>query len=152
MSLLRIARDAVRLWTRIYTRGLPRELGQRRRAEIESDLFEQIAEAGADRRTGLRILWRLLAGIHQDLIWRGESVGAMNRMQASRLAAIVMTLMGVLAVWTWLGAGVQPPEPPKAPRYRSRVDLRPMPPPPPPPPPLCTPPRVRSSTPCTPWP
>lgn len=54
-------------WTDHYTRGLPGDVRDRRRAEIESDVFEQ-------RRAGTAsdgaVWWRTVRGIPADLAWR----------------------------------------------------------------------------------
>jgi hypothetical protein len=63
---------AVRLcrsWARIYTRGLPAEIGERRVLEIESDLWEHLHDP-ADGRLHREILGRTLRGIHADVWWR----------------------------------------------------------------------------------
>lgn len=52
-------------WVGIYTGGLPAEASERRRLEIESDLYEQVDESGDDR-----ILGRCLRGMTADVWWR----------------------------------------------------------------------------------
>lgn len=54
-----------RTWVARYTGGLPTEVGERRRLEIESDLYEQIQEMGTKG-----ILGRCLRGIPADVWWR----------------------------------------------------------------------------------
>lgn len=62
-----VAARTTRRWVRIYTRGLPLEIGERRALEIESDLWEHLQDPGtADRE----ILGRTLRGIHADVWWR----------------------------------------------------------------------------------
>jgi hypothetical protein len=62
---------ATRRWVRIYTRGLPLEIGERRALEIESDLWEHLHDPGtADRE----VLGRTLRGIHADVWWRYRSL------------------------------------------------------------------------------
>jgi len=39
--MLRLATALVRLWTRVFTLGMPDRVREWRRAEIESDLWEQ---------------------------------------------------------------------------------------------------------------
>lgn len=58
-------------WAGRYTRGLPPEVGDRRRAEIESDVFEQ-THAGDGR--GTAVVWRALRGVHADLAWRRQEL------------------------------------------------------------------------------
>jgi hypothetical protein len=59
-------------WTRVYTRGLPADLGEERRAEIASDVHEQYADDGPARATGTAIVGRTLRGVPADLTWRIE--------------------------------------------------------------------------------
>lgn len=154
MTPLRITVAAVRLWTRFYTRRMDPEVRDRRRAEIESDLFEQLAAQGDDRWLAARMLVRLLAGVHNDLSWRLEAAQEPNHSRRVRMIFAAATI-GILAVlWTAYSTPPDPPDPPVAPKYRSRLGLRPYPAPPPPPPPFCGPPGTprRSEEPCTKWP
>ncbi len=57
-----------RTWTLLYTRGLPVEIRERRRQEIESDLWEQLHDSNEPTRRG--VLGRTLRGIHADVWWR----------------------------------------------------------------------------------
>ena len=69
----------VRHWVRFYTNGLSAEVRDRRRDEIDADLWSQLEEAAfADRpaqSTNVEILARWLAGIPADLSWRLEHRG-----------------------------------------------------------------------------
>jgi len=69
-----LARSTCRLWVRAYTRRLPSEAAERRRQEIESDLYEHFDEAAqagvTGRRLGAEILGRVLVGVPADLSWR----------------------------------------------------------------------------------
>ncbi|HJR58340.1 MAG TPA: hypothetical protein VJ813_03035 [Vicinamibacterales bacterium] len=151
MTPLRITVAAVRLWTRLYTRRLDPEVRDRRRREIESDLFEQLRTYGNDRWLAARMLVRLLAGVHSDVLWRLETAREPDNSKRVRtiFAAAVMGIVAVL--WTAFSTPPNPPDPPVAPKYRSRLELRPYPAPPPPPPPFCSPPGLgrRSEEPCT---
>jgi hypothetical protein len=66
----------VRRWVVLYTRGLPAEIRQERRDEIEDDLWSQEREAAGSARTDLslagEIVIRLVFGIPADLSWRME--------------------------------------------------------------------------------
>ena len=66
----------VRRWVALYTRGLPAEIQQDRRDEIESDLWSQlhdVAESGpAEESLADEIVARLVFGIPADLSWRLE--------------------------------------------------------------------------------
>jgi hypothetical protein len=65
----------VRRWVALYTRGLPAEIRQDRRDEIDDDLWCQLRDAGAPARgeslTG-EIVARLLLGMPADVSWRLE--------------------------------------------------------------------------------
>ena len=58
-----------RSWVALYTRSLPEAVGERRRVEIESDLWEQLNDGSAGR-TSARVLDRCLRGIPADVWWR----------------------------------------------------------------------------------
>jgi hypothetical protein len=75
MSASRSAR-LVRRWVALYTLGLPAELRDARRAEIEDDLWSQAHEvededASADGASG-DVLARLVFGLWSDTTWRLE--------------------------------------------------------------------------------
>ncbi len=67
-----------RAWVGAYTRGVPAELRERRRGEIDSDLWEQShddrEQGRASAQTSLEITVRLMLGIPADLSWRLEHV------------------------------------------------------------------------------
>jgi len=56
-------------WVDRYTRGLPTEVRDRRRAELASDVFEQ-HHAMIGRPAD--VTWRTIRGAHADLAWRRE--------------------------------------------------------------------------------
>jgi hypothetical protein len=66
----------VRRWVALYTLGLPPDIKQRRRDEIDDDLWCQAQDAAessrADRSLGGEILARLAFGVPADLSWRIE--------------------------------------------------------------------------------
>jgi len=71
----RIARSApgwARCWTRIYTTGLPQQVREERRDEIESDVWEELHAPGPASRAPLSILRRSVAGMPADITWRVE--------------------------------------------------------------------------------
>jgi hypothetical protein len=61
-------------WVRLYTRNLPAAVAERRTAEIDADLYDQIAHDRAqgigERRIALSILSRMLRGLASDAAWR----------------------------------------------------------------------------------
>jgi hypothetical protein len=115
----------VRAWTYVYTFALPSEIQERRRAEIDSDLWESAHDPDVPRHA---VVLRLLRGMPADLLWRIEITPGPEqaRVAAGLLGAAIMLAM----VWVF----VRPTAPPPAPRQRSiQINLRLTPPPPPPP-------------------
>lgn len=132
----------VRLWTALYTNGMPAELSAARRAEIASDLWEfehaPVRPRGAP--AALYVLLRLLRGVHDDLLWRAELMDLRSR---RRRVGVWATAGIALVSALWLRASLTSVELPQLPR--SPIDMQswlmspiPPPPPPPPPPPLGT--------------
>ncbi len=76
-SMLTLAARLTRWWVRLYTKGLPPEMRDARRAEIESDLWEQGEDANANGsppdETALEVFGRLLLGVPADLTWRVQA-------------------------------------------------------------------------------
>jgi len=148
---VRMARAAVRLWTAVYTWRLPPVLRDRRRAEIESDLWESGGDGAA---SSTEIMGRLLIGMADDVRWRVEQRAATS---SQRQALAVALTAAVLLTFAWIGVtarAVDPPHPPDAPDLDWRHRRRPAPAPPPPPPPPCNPPGIGrpAFSPCTPYP
>ena len=149
--LTRLAVAAVRGWTRAYTLGLPPSIRERRRAEVESDLWECHADAAAV--LPLQILGRLLLGIVDDLWWRVEEVSLGPRGARTVFVATGLAMLVVMCVWTAMVLrpfeNPQPPAPPDV-RWAHKNVKAPSPPPPPPPP--CNPPGIgrQPFSPCTP--
>jgi hypothetical protein len=70
----RIAGRAARAWVRAYTRNTAPILAEQRRAEIESDIWEQVNESElSGLAAGPILLWRLARGIPADLAWRRDA-------------------------------------------------------------------------------
>ncbi len=59
----------VRCWSRIYTRGLPVDDRERRRLELESDLWEHLHDPD-ERAITRSVFGRFLRGIPADVRWR----------------------------------------------------------------------------------
>ena len=108
--LIDIPTGLTRAWTAAYTTGLPSQVKQERRSEIESDLWEQQEsariEGGAPLLAAAETLARLVLGIPADLSWRAEA-GSAARQEgkiqvkdtvASRLVFGVAVLIGLLPV------------------------------------------------------
>jgi len=76
--MLTFATAIVRAWTWLYTAGLDPDARDDRRAQIESDLWDQKDEAteqgAAPLAMSVHVLARLALGIPDDLLWRGEQL------------------------------------------------------------------------------
>jgi hypothetical protein len=136
--MVRAAVAMVRVWTRTYTSGLAPDLGEVRRAEIESDLWEFTHDGAVPHRlVAVHIVGRLVCGIPDDLGWRAEH-DALRR--ASWPITVTATTLGVtmLLIGLWVYDGLSPQPLPTAPPVNVFIEAPPplvLPPPPPPPPP-----------------
>ena len=133
-SGVRIAAAIVRAWTRAYTSGLPAELRDARRDEIESDLWESAHDPGSSRMAGVQTIARMLIGMPDDVGWRNEQAG---RSMARRWGvALALGVVAVVALWL-VSETARPTEIPEIQqlRFNNRPSLDPPPPPLPPPPP-----------------
>ena len=88
-----IVPSLVRNWARVYTFGLPSEIREARRAEIESDLWEHAhdSELGGDAPSpfcALHALVRLLAGVPDGLLWRIEQAKSHSMERDSHILSI----------------------------------------------------------------
>lgn len=94
-QLMRYAIAAVRIWTDLYTWGLPPAVGEARRSEIESDLWEFQRDCDAHRpvNPAAHILIRALLGVPDDLYWRAAHAagkGRVLRAAGSLIAALLL--------------------------------------------------------------
>jgi len=148
--LFALAVSAVRAWTRVYTWRLDPLMRERRRAEVESDLWEFQQDTAGNRRVppAVQVIARLVIGVPDDLGWRAEHF-VVEASPARRVAAVAATAAALVVAALWVFASFQhaemprPPENPIAgwnPALMKR--LPPLPPPPPPPPPPCQPPAL----------
>jgi hypothetical protein len=120
----------VRGWVRLYTRGLPAELRDARRDELDDDLWCEHEEAAAlgrsERSLDADLALRLLFGMPVDISWRlahhGNTPSGLERRSSmgtwilgvlaigavSSLGAqlILSSLIGESAFWAWGGAVV----------------------------------------------
>jgi hypothetical protein len=151
---MRAAFAIVRAWTFIYTWGLPRAQQERRRSEIESDLWESASHDDSGAAPALQIIGRFLLGLFDDLRWRVEQSEA-ARSERQAVAVTLAAIVLLVVMWISVAASrVEAPQPPDAPELGWRHKNRPAPPPPPPPPPPCNPPGIGrpAFSPCTPYP
>ena len=92
----RFAREVALSWTLKITEGLPRRIGEDRRAELVSDLWEHAdaaARAGQPQwRLALSILMRTLRGMPADLTWRAGVLRTARRAMVPAVAAPPMPL------------------------------------------------------------
>jgi hypothetical protein len=85
-----------RWWTRAYTLGLPADLREARRAEIESDLWESLHDPDSPRP---QILPRLAGGVLDDMSWRVTLLPDETRAVGLSITSGCLLL---LAMWQWL--------------------------------------------------
>jgi hypothetical protein len=122
---------------RLYTAGLPTEVRKARRAELESDLWEQEQEAGAagcwPTTTALHVLRRFMLGIPADLSWRQQQGGSRIFRKAGRgataairrnwaLGTVILALGGVFSAVGFVsqaGGGVDRSNPKPCPLHQT---------------------------------
>jgi hypothetical protein len=95
----RVSSQVAQTWTNVYTRGLPVERRDARRAELASDLWEHAHDAPTHSATSqsTAILGRMLAGVPADIAWRIEERAGRTRHSPSFRHPIVITVLAVLA-------------------------------------------------------
>ena len=103
-GLQQITPALARAWVRLYTSGMPPDLRDARRAEVDADLWEHQKDASdnGDPRatTAAEILLRTILGIPDDMGWRLESINA------QRVAAIdgrIGTMAISVRQMRWMG-------------------------------------------------
>ena len=113
-----IAVTVVRTWTRAYTWGTPSEWAEQRRAEIESDLWEQQQDPNGARglAPAVHILARLFAGIADDLSWRVERTTLQDNVLIRRALTLAAATVALLVLWGSAGAAPRIAGCPGAPR------------------------------------
>jgi hypothetical protein len=121
-SLAELAAAFTRGWVRVYTRGLPREIGQQRSLEVAADLWDHQQDArtsgAASPAIALEIFGRAILGIPDDLGWRRETILAWRASHATRRPMMKISIgrmrgMGVAAVTggvLWTGGAFIPNE------------------------------------------
>ena len=115
----------VRIWTHLYTFALPSEIRERRRAEIESDVWESEHDPDVPHHA---FVFRVLRGMPADVLWRLEVAPSRQHTRAA-VGALAGAGVLALALWALVGQPVPRPAPPRRP---IPITLRLMPPPPPP--------------------
>src|SRR5688572_28543406 len=99
MPWLGAAIGIVRAWTRFYTWRMDPTSRARRRAEIDSDLWEFLRNEIDCRAVtrSLHIVFRLVGGIPDDIAWRLENDDFGDKLMR-KTVLIVATSVAVLAV------------------------------------------------------
>jgi len=100
------AASVARKWVCWYAGFVGTEAAERRRAEIDSDLWEQQADARQAGRRSLAvagsIAWRVVGGMPDDLLWVRTQRLAMRGQRADRKASAMNTLGHSVARWWWV--------------------------------------------------
>jgi hypothetical protein len=96
-------------WVRTYTRGLPADVAERRRAELASDLYEHAATDGRSAAVLGRVLW----GIPADLSWRRAArVPRLRRLETGAPMTLRNVTIGLFALfllfelWAMVGLAI----------------------------------------------
>lgn len=117
MSPERMA-SVVARWVRLYTHGLPTSLAERRIAELDADLHDQIeserARGTSERRISGSIASRMIRGLPADAWWRTEQgwaiadhVSPEELVRIGRIAyrrAVGVAVGGALVLYWLIGA------------------------------------------------
>jgi hypothetical protein len=108
-SLVTTAVGLTRLWTRLYTCGLPLDERQARRDEIDSDLWESqhdLTNSGSrGHSVAAHIVVRLALGVPHDVVWRFEQFTVHTPVWWMKAAATVIV---VAAVATFVASASSP--------------------------------------------
>ena len=107
-SPMTIAVTIVRTWTRVYTWGTPSVWAEQRRADIESDLWEQQQDSNGGRglSPAVHVLVRLFTGIADDLSWRVEHTTLQDNVLIRRAVTLAATTVALSVLWG--SSGVAP--------------------------------------------
>jgi hypothetical protein len=96
-----VAVTIVRVWTRVYTWGAPSELAEQRRADIESDLWEQQQDPNGGRGLvpAVQVLLRLFTGIADDFTWRVEHTTLQDNVVIRRAVTLAAATVALSVLW-----------------------------------------------------
>ena len=94
----------LRAWTRVYTWRLDPLLRERRRAEIESDLWECQQDPAGNRgiTPASQLLARMVMGVPDDLAWRAEYLVVEDNPHR-RVIALTTTMAAIVVAAFWFG-------------------------------------------------
>lgn len=117
-QLLDFAIALTRSWVAAYTRGLPHDLRNERREEIDCDLWEQqwLATRRGDPALGtaIEVLGRMLLGVISDITWRAQASAVARPDRSIKMSEswymrgflTVGVVLALLLVLAGIGAGV----------------------------------------------
>lgn len=106
VSPLGLAMNTVRGWVRLYTSGLPAAIQHRRRAEVDSDLWEQGEMAAEETASNAgHILARLVLGMPADISWHIAELGGptMERSMTAKALVAGTVVLGGLSIALGVG-------------------------------------------------
>ena len=99
-----------RRWVTCYTRALDADTADRRRAELESDLYEHRGSTGSGPAQQWDVLGRVLWGIPADLSWRRAALASTRRrdtgapaMTLRTTTTLVLVLLALFELWAGIG-------------------------------------------------
>lgn len=112
-----IAAALTRAWVRVYTIGMPADLRETRREEIDADLWDQEKDAQDEgipaAVSETEILLRAVLGVPDDLSWRFEAIHARRGASIARRIPMLslstrqirgMGLAGLVSGFLWAGS------------------------------------------------
>ncbi len=142
-----IAAALVRGWTRVYTCTVNPAVRQRRRAEIDADLWSA-AQDDTRERSAVTLLLRAGGGLLDDIAWVFEQPQHLPSIGSAWVAIGTLAIAAWLIATTWIRVEAMP-QPQVAPAFvNAPFATRPGPPPPPPPPPCLPAGMAGSPVPC----
>ena len=100
-SATTLAVTLVRTWTRVYTWGAPSVWAAQRRADIESDLWEQQHDPNGGRglAPAAHILARLVSGMADDCTWRLERTTLQDNVLIRRAVMLGAATIALSVLW-----------------------------------------------------
>lgn len=113
----------VRTWTRVYTWGTASAWAEQRRAEIESDLweFQRDPDGAQGLAPAVQVLWRLCAGVADDIGWRLERTTLQDNVFIRRAVTLAAATVALSMLWGSSDATPRAAGCPSAPR-KPRVE------------------------------
>lgn len=98
-----------RRWVRLYTARLAHDARDRRRAEIDSDLWEHVSDARIDQRSRtniqLAVLARVLFGVPSDVTWARRTMKEQRSMKQHVLRITAVSCIAI-AIASFFGTNL----------------------------------------------